>query len=188
MDESIAVKEIVEREFVGVSESDSLASVADLLVSEEADSAVVLRGNDAVGVLTARDALGEILDGSDPAETPVSEAMSRAPLTISGDATLREAEDRLVADADGGPLVVAEDDPVGVLTERGLLTAMAANARNGANAGTGTGTGTDSGSVAHGHDGEAEYATQSICEDCGSLTQDLAETNGRLVCPNCRGV
>lgn len=178
MDESIAVKDIVEREFVGVSESDSLAGVARLLVAEEADSAVVLRGNDPVGVLTARDALAALLDGTDPEETPVSEAMSEAPATIRGRANLREAEERLVADADGGPLVVAEDDPIGVLTERGLLTAMAADARNGA----------DSAEATLEHDGESEYATQSICEECGSLTQDLAETNGRLVCPNCRGV
>lgn len=183
MDESIAVKDIVEREFVGVSESDSLAGVARLLVTEEADSAVVLRGNDPVGVLTARDALAALLDGTDPEETPVSEAMSEAPATIRGRANLREAEERLVADADGGPLVVAEDDPIGVLTERGLLTAMAADARNGAGADS-----ADSAEAALEHDGEAEYATQSICEECGSLTQDLAETNGRLVCPNCRGV
>lgn len=170
----------METEFVGVSEADTLGGVARLLISEDADTAVVLRGNDPVGELSARDALAALLNGSDPEETPVSEAMSEAPTTIRGRAALREAEERLVSEANGGLLVVDEGEPVGVLTERGLLTALAADARNG--------QARDSVELTLEHDGEAEYATQSICEECGGLTQELEEANGQLICPNCRGV
>lgn len=168
----------MEQGFVGVSESDTLGGVARLLVSEGTDSAVVLRGNDPVGVLSARDALGALLDGSDPGETPVSEAMSPTPETIHGRATLREAEERLVGGAEGDLLIVDEGDPVGVLSDRDVLTAMAAEARNGQ----------EPPGPALEHDGETEYAAQSICEECGGLTRDLSEANGRLVCQNCRGV
>ena len=35
---------------------------------------------------------------------------------------------------------------------------------------------------------DTEYSNQSICEVCGSLSRDLTNVNGQLLCPDCRSV
>ncbi|WP_195155705.1 CBS domain-containing protein, partial [Halorubrum sp. AJ67] len=50
------VRDVMHREFLGVSESDSLSDAAALLVEEETNCVVVVRGGDPVGRLESRDA------------------------------------------------------------------------------------------------------------------------------------
>ncbi|MFC7046249.1 hypothetical protein ACFQH6_13255 [Halobacteriaceae archaeon GCM10025711] len=33
--------------------------------------------------------------------------------------------------------------------------------------------------------GDGEYSNQSICEICGSLTRELSNFNGQLICSDC---
>ena len=53
MNENVTVREVMEREFVGVSESDGVLETSELLLREGSDLAVVLRGSEPVGVVTA---------------------------------------------------------------------------------------------------------------------------------------
>ncbi|MFC7195331.1 CBS domain-containing protein [Halosimplex aquaticum] len=68
MERDVSVQEVMDREFVGVSESDGLRETAELMLAEEADSAVVLHGSEPVGVVTERDALEAFVraEGSPP--------------------------------------------------------------------------------------------------------------------------
>jgi CBS domain-containing protein len=66
--------------------------------------------------------MGEILSH------PVRDLITRAPVTVGPDATLRQVAHQLWAD-DVGIAVVTEDErPVGVVSERDLVSAMATGA------------------------------------------------------------
>ena len=57
MNRDVTVREVANREFVGVSESDDLLETVELLVAEGSDTALVMQGSEPVGVLTDRDVL-----------------------------------------------------------------------------------------------------------------------------------
>jgi CBS domain-containing protein len=176
MNDALTVRDVLPREFVGVSESDPVLETVELLLEERVESAVVLRGSEPVGVLTERDVLSLLVEGSDPATTPVGEVMTPAPETIEDDATVAEAADRLSTANSRRLLVRHEDEVVGVLSEHDLLPAT-------------TLKGTAEPVVATAGDGGSEaYSTQSICEGCGALTRNLVDVSGQLLCADCRDV
>jgi CBS domain-containing protein len=111
------VRDVMHREFLGVSESDSLTDAAALLVEEGTDCLVVLRGGEPVGRLGARDALGAVLDGDVDGVT-VGVVMEPPPPTVAPDDRLRTVEERLVAEGVDRVVVVADGEAVGVVTAR----------------------------------------------------------------------
>lgn len=209
MRDDITVQEIMNREFLGVSESDSLRDAAELLVREEADCLVVLRGGDPVGCLSPRDALEAMLvgdatvDGSDSdREATVGEVMDDPAPTILANEGLTLAEDRLLSDGASRLVVMADGEAVGVLTERDVLATRPPGARAEPAPDSQAGStrelrsATDrvrESEAASAPDRDREgnatrEATQSICEVCGTLTASLSNVNGQLVCPDCREV
>ena len=130
------------REFLGVSESDSLPEAAALLVDEETNCLVVVRGGEPVGRLESRDALDALLDATGvagaseaetgPADLTVGDAMGPPLPAVSPDDSLAAVEERLVAE--GADRVVAVDDgsAVGVVTDGDVLAAGAPRAGTGA--------------------------------------------------------
>ena len=129
------VRDVMHREFLGVSESDSLSEAAALLVEEETNCVVVVRGSEPVGRLESRDALRALLDaggvteGSAPEAGPdefaVADAMGPPLPVVSPNDSLAAVEERLVAE--GADRVVAVDDgeAVGVVTDGDVLAAGA---------------------------------------------------------------
>jgi len=129
------IRDVMHREFLGVSESDALSDAASLLVEEETNCVVVVRGGEPVGRLEARDALDALLDAtgrdaeSESAEgideRTVGDAMGPPLPTMSPDDSLTAVEERLVGD--GADRVVAVDDgeAVGVVTDGDVLAAGA---------------------------------------------------------------
>ncbi|MEZ3163273.1 CBS domain-containing protein [Halorubrum sp. RMP-47] len=129
------VRDVMHREFLGVSESDSLPEAAALLVDEETNCLVVVRGGEPVGRLESRDALDALLDATgvaaaseaetDPADLTVGDAMGPPLPAVSPDDSLAAVEERLVAE--GADRVVAVDDgaAVGIVTDGDALAAGA---------------------------------------------------------------
>ncbi|QUO49081.1 MULTISPECIES: CBS domain-containing protein [Halorubrum] len=129
------VRDVMHREFLGVSESDSLPEAAALLVDEETNCLVVVRGGEPVGRLESRDALDALLsatgvaddsdDTPDPADRTVGDVMGPPLPTVSPDDSLAAVEERLVSE--GADRVVAVDDgeAVGVVTDGDALAAGA---------------------------------------------------------------
>lgn len=197
MESDASVREVMDREFVGVSEADDLEETAELMLEEGTDSAVVLRGSDPVGVVTERDALAAFVDAG--ADSPsVSEAMTDALPTVSPEMTIAEAADELSAGSTQRVLVSDGDEPLGVLTERDLLTASplartadgaAMAGRERAVAGVTEGRGEpDPESAGTRRTSESRFEDQSLCEACGSLSRELSPFNGQLLCPDCRDI
>ena len=64
------------------------------------------------------------------ARVPVLEVMSKNPVTVSSDVSISEAA-RLMKDREVGSLIVVEDQtPVGIVTERDLVTKVMATGRS----------------------------------------------------------
>ena len=83
MNTEVSVREVMDREYVGATESDSLVDTVELLLREDAETAVVLRGSEPVGVLTERDVLAVLVDGPDPETATVGDALTESIPTVS---------------------------------------------------------------------------------------------------------
>ena len=172
------VRDVMHREFLGVSESDALSDAAALLVEEETNCVVVVRGGEPVGRLEARDALDALLDatgGDVEAESEegigdhtVGDAMGPPLPTMSPDDSLTAVEERLVADGADRVVAVDEGEAVGVVTDGDVLAAGAP--RSGADGfGEGAATGDPRGdgtvvSAAASADSDAERGTEATMD------------------------
>lgn len=182
MHNGIMVRDVMNREFVGVSESDSLAEAAELMDAEDAAAVVVLRGSEPIGTLSPAGAMAAMLD-ADPESTTVGEVMAPPVPTVDPSMPLSSAAQQLVSHGVSHLLVVDEGAAVGLVTDREVLAATGttpadeaaapaaeASAELAAQAGSAT----------------ADESVQSICEVCGSLAPELSTVNGQAVCPDCR--
>lgn len=191
MNRDVTVREVANREYVGASESDGLLETVELLLAEEADAALVLRGSDPIGILTDRDVLTLLAGDGDIEAAAVGDAMRSTVPTIEPGATIQEAADRMSAEGTRWLVVTDAGETLGILTEHDLLAARPL-AANGPTAG-----GRPAGEAETAMAAEAGTATenpgegfeeQSICEGCGTLTGDLVAFNGQLLCSDCRDI
>lgn len=184
MNGDVTVRDVMAREYVGVSEADGVLETVELLLAESADSAVVLRGRDSVGLLTQRDVLELLAEGGDPMSATVEEAMTAEPDVVGPDHTIAEAADILSAADTHRLLVLDGDDVVGVLTEHDLLAAATIEPETSGLAEEPATMDAATATV----EGDDGYSAQSICEGCGALTRELADVNGQLLCADCRDI
>jgi CBS domain-containing protein len=191
MNGEVTVREVMNREYVGASESDDLLETTELLIREEQQPILVLRGNEPVGVATDRDVLAYIVDGGDPDTATVGDVMRESIPTVDPDASLPEARDRMATRSAEFLLVMADGEPLGTLTEHDILstarlesesTAVVEEGRQVAT--TGQEATTDGMESA----AEDSFDSQGICSACGTLTRELASFNGQLLCADCRDV
>jgi CBS domain-containing protein len=188
MNTDVTVREVMDREYLGVSESDDLVETVELLLREGTESAVILRGSEPVGVLTERDVLALLVEGPDPREAAVSDAMTESIPTVSPDASLDAAADRMSARESRRLVVTNGGEPLGVITEHDLLTTRTHEPAEGMNeAPVRTSAGSAMAMEAETEAGDT-FEDQGICEVCGTLTRDLAAFNGQLLCSDCRDV
>lgn len=184
MESDLTIRDVMTREYVGVSESDTVQGAVELMRDERVGSVVVLRGTEPVGMMTEWDVLEVIADGDDPAEKAVESVMSSPVISMDADRLLADAVETMSRHNIRRMLVTDPDDIVGVLTERDVIAASASlpgmtgrSERRPAEVGGGVGDQTST---------VAEFAGQSICESCGSLTRNLSSVNGQLLCADCR--
>jgi CBS domain-containing protein len=192
MNGDVTVREVMDREYVGVSESDDLVESAALLLAEDADTAVVIRGSEPVGVLTCRDVLRLLVDGPDPRSAAVADAMTESVPAVAPDLSLEEAADMMSAQ-DARRLVVREaggGELLGIITEHDVLvTRPYGRTREERHAiATADAAEASTGSMRAAEETETTetFEEQSICEVCGTLTSDLSSFNGQLLCSDCR--
>jgi CBS domain-containing protein len=194
MERTVTVQEVMDREFVGVSESDTVQESAELMLSAGTESVVVLRGTEPVGVVSQRDALSALVEGDGDRE--VSAAMSEEVPTVTPETTIAEAADVMSSHATQQLVVTEGDRTVGALSEHDLITTSPFAPDRTADRELAVAGGTDervAGSTAGADDRAPENADQgfedqSICEACGSFARDLATFNGQLLCGDCRDI
>ncbi|MFD1587490.1 cyclic nucleotide-binding/CBS domain-containing protein [Halorientalis brevis] len=192
MNGDVTVREVMRREYVGASEADTLVDTAALMLEENVEAVVVLRGSEPVGILTQRDLLQAAVDQGDLESMLVKHAMKDDPPTVSASESLATATNMMSGTSARRLLVMENGEPIGVVSEHDIVTAATLTPQvNGetrqevkaesvtAEAATTAGESTTS---------EDEYSNQGICEICGSLTRDLSSFNGQLVCSDCKNV
>jgi CBS domain-containing protein len=184
MDASVTVREVMDPAFVGANESDDLRETVELMIGDGAGSAVVVRGREPVGILTQRDVLERVAAGNVDGAT-VADAMTDEVPTVDPGARLPEAASELSARTTQRLVVTDGSEPIGVLSERDLLSTSPFS-REGVedppeSATMATPGGSEAG-VAVG------FEDQSICEACGSFASDLLAINGQMLCADCRDI
>ncbi|MFB6185197.1 MAG: cyclic nucleotide-binding/CBS domain-containing protein [Haloarculaceae archaeon] len=198
MNGDVTVQEMMDREYVGVSESDALLDTCEVMLREGAESVVVLRGSHPVGVMTERDVLAHLVDGGEPSRATVGDVMSESVPTVDPDRPLSAAADEMSAQSTKRLVVTDGDEPVGVITEHDVVTtaSLGPELEERPDADTGLNIHTqqsnvnaDSGAVTQKPaDRETGYEDQGICEVCGTLSRDLSAFNGQLLCADCRDI
>ncbi len=184
----MTIRDVMTREYVGVSESDTVLDVVELMREEETGFVVVLRGSDPVGILTEWDVLGVVADEATPGELTVASVMSEPVLTVSPNQALRTAAGKMSRENVRRLVATENGEIVGVLSERDVIAAAASFRRpEDPTRATSSAENQHDSRIAAGSNGE-EYSDQSVCETCGALADTLREYNGQLVCTECREV
>ena len=185
MVDDLIVRDVMTREYVGVSESDSVGDAAALMLDEGESVIAVLRGQEPVGMASARDLLRAYVTDRDPDTDRMDTIMERPPQLVRPDQRLADAA-AILADADVAHVFVSDgSDLLGVLSETDIVTAVTSLLA------TLDETPTDERFPEQRVDAElaeSSMSTQSVCELCGSLNADLEEVNGQLICSNCRSM
>jgi CBS domain-containing protein len=205
MEGEVSVRDVMSREYVGVSESDTVLGAVKLMNEDGVGCVVVLRGSEPVGIMTESDVLSLLAEERDPAETEVSAVMSDPVVSVDADQKLSDAAGTMSREDIRRLLVTNGDELAGVLSERDVISASA-SLSSVPSLGTeapdevgGGGIVADermAGEPSSGEPGEAfadngdqsQYSDRSICEACGTLSRELANVNGQLICADCREV
>ncbi len=187
MRQSLSVRDVMRRTFVGVSEGDSVTGATKLMNEEGVDGAVVVRGSDPVGVLTASDVVAVVATGMDPETTAVDAAMRQPAVTVAPSDDLGEAIGAIANHNVRWLAVVSEGSLVGTVTEHDIVTAQSSHPPLGTPEPTEAGT-PNPGRTPRDAGSTATHTTQGVCELCGSLSGSLDPHNGQLVCENCRAM
>ncbi|MFC4405762.1 CBS domain-containing protein [Haloarchaeobius iranensis] len=194
MERDVSIRDVTAREFVGVSESDSVHSTVQLMHEEDVGSVLVLRGSTPVGIMTERDVLEMVATGTDPESTSVGELMSQPVITMAASRPLADAAETMSREEIRN-LVVTDgtdaEDIVGVLTERDVIEAASTLQASRSLDTEATIEGVATAATAVESEAtlpEDEYGSQGVCELCGALTDSLHDSNGQLVCSDCRQV
>lgn len=193
MDTDVPIREVMTRDYVGVSESDTIADTVALMRESRSSSAVVLRGEDAVGIVTEWDLVGLLDDEDSSTDAAISSVMSSPVVSARADATLAEAAATMTAEHIRNLVVTEGREFVGVLTQRDVIAAIGSrragpdrNRESGPTVAAGA-TIDDGDRLAIANGGDA-FRRQGICEGCGALADTLWEQNGQFRCENCHGV
>lgn len=190
MNADVTVREVMNQEYVGVSEPDELIETVELLLREEAEVAIVLRGSEPIGVVTERDILALLVEGPDPETATVEEAMTASVPTVAPETSLERATDEMSARSASVLIVTDGDEPLGIITKEDLLTSRTVHPGGAEQTveTTAPAAGAVAATEATTESGEPvdAFEEQGICEVCGSLTRDLSSFNGQLLCAECR--
>lgn len=191
MNGDVTVREVMQREFVGVSEADTLRDTAGLMLEEGVEAVAVLRGSDPEGLLTQQDILEVAVEGAALSDTVAADAMRTEVPIVEPDTPLTAAADRMSGQQARHLLVMGDRELLGLVSEHDVVTATTLDP-GGESETREVATEAARAEAAVVGESEAtateEYSTQGICEVCGTLTRNLSSFNGQLVCSDCRDV
>jgi CBS domain-containing protein len=86
-----SVKEIMTKDVVSIGVDSSVLDAAEIMSSNQLGCLVVMDGELTVGIVTERDIVRRVVAKKMPLKTKVAEIMSTSLITISPDASLKEA-------------------------------------------------------------------------------------------------
>jgi CBS domain-containing protein len=117
----IQLRDIMTTQVLTTSAERPVAEVTSMMVKARVGSAVVMQGSWLAGILTERDVLRAAASGADLTKSPVSEWMTRNPITATPDTTIGEAADVMLTNGFRHLPVVEGRELQGVVSIRDVL-------------------------------------------------------------------
>jgi CBS domain-containing protein len=117
----IQLRDIMTTQVLTTSAERPVAEVTGMMVKARVGSAVVMQGSWLAGILTERDVLRAAASGADLTKSPVSEWMTRNPITATPDTTIGEAADVMLTNGFRHLPVVEGRELQGVVSIRDVL-------------------------------------------------------------------
>ncbi|QDA31715.1 CBS domain-containing protein [Thermococcus indicus] len=168
----IAVGQVVKRKAVIVKPDDTVHRVAKILSKNKVGSAVVVKDDEIVGIITDRDILDKVVaKGRDPKTVKVKEVMTENPITIEDDYEVQDAIDKMMDKGIRRLLVTRLGRPIGFVTAADLLAAL--NTYNSESE----------------EETSEETEVYGICELCGQygpLYKVYIEGGEKWICESCK--
>jgi CBS domain-containing protein len=120
-----SVGEIMTKELVTVKSGATVAEAATVMGERKVGSALVIDDDELVGIFTERDIVRALSQDFDAPGHPITHWMTRDPLTIAPDMTVKEALDVMLTRGFRHLPVVEGPTPVGMVSMRDLSRATA---------------------------------------------------------------
>jgi CBS domain-containing protein len=117
------VGEIMSKDLITVDPDSSVAEAATTMGEHHAGSALVMVGDSLEGIFTERDIVRALGEHFDAAGHPVSNWMTRDPVTIEADADVHDALDRMLTGGFRHLPVFRDGHVVGLVSMRDLSKA-----------------------------------------------------------------
>ncbi len=117
-----SVAQLIKSQIIHLAPSASVREAAKLMSENHIGALLVMDEGRLAGIFTERDALNRVLaDGRDPDSTPLSEVMTRDPVTLSPQTAVTQAL-RLMGEVGFRHLPVVENDKVyGIISLRDFV-------------------------------------------------------------------
>ncbi|ASJ04815.1 MULTISPECIES: CBS domain-containing protein [Thermococcus] len=168
----IAVGQVVKRKAVIVKPDDTVHRVARILSKNKVGSAVVVKDDEIVGIITDRDILDKVVaKGRDPKTVKVEEVMTKNPITIEDDYEVQDAIDKMMDKGIRRLLVTRLGRPIGFVTAADLLAAL--NTYSG-------------GSEEETSEETEVYGICELCGQYGPLYKVYIEGGEKWICESCK--
>lgn len=176
MKREVEIKEVMTDGVIAVEQDKSIVEAANLLKEENIRGLVVVDNGEAVGVIVCRDIAYEVVaEGRDPQKTKVKDVMSTDLIVAEEDEVLDDVAMAMVRNSVSRIPVVRDDMLVGILTQSDIIRAWPGFAEI----------------IGEEREMSAEATprpeeTSGNCESCENYSEELRETEGMLLCPECR--
>ena len=123
------LRDIMRTEVLTTSAERPVAEVTGMMVKARVGSALVLQGSWLAGILTERDVLKAAASRSDLTKSPVSQWMTRDPVTATPDTTAEEAADLMLTNGFRHLPVLEGRSLKGVVSIRDVLASVIRRSR-----------------------------------------------------------
>ena len=123
------VAELMSTDLVSVGSSDTLAEAASVMARRRVGSVLIIASGRLIGILTERDIVRAISQDVSAPNDPVADWMTKSPTTVGPADSLESALSRMQAGHFRHLPVVQEDELIGMLSMRDLVTNGLSEAR-----------------------------------------------------------
>ena len=180
METAIPVRDVMTRPVITADANIDVLTAAKRMALANVGCLIVVSGEKPIGILTERDLVKKIVaKATDPQAVKVGEVMSSPLVTISPEASLRDAASLMLKSGVKRLPVTSNGRLVGIITDTDLVS------------GSSLGLSDVLSDLLEMHREsihfqEARGVVRGICEVCGQLSDTLESVNGELLCWSCR--
>lgn len=181
METAIRVREVMTRHVVTCGADVDVLKAANKMISENVGCIVVVSEGEPAGIVTERDLVKKIITtAADPTIVTLGEIMTAPLITISPDASLRDAAVQMIkSNVKKLPVISKHGMLVGIITDTDLVSGASVEMSDILS------------DLIEMHRESATFEEPKemiggICEHCGQFSDSLRSVGGELLCWSCR--